>query len=141
MVSRAQQDASNRVADASRGWRVAGGLGTAGIGYAAGAGGAVAQATDKSTGVTLNKLCGTITMHGAALAAGAIVSFVATNSEVAATDVIIIQHDTVGEIGGYTVMSNTSAAGSFRVSVRNNTAGSLSEAIVLRFAVIKAVAA
>ena len=112
-----------------------------GIGYASGAGGTVVQATNKSTGVTLNKLCGTITMNGAALAAATIVSFVVTNNQMAATDVVHIQHDTVGAIGGYTVMPNTSAAGSFRVSVRNNTAGSLSEAIVLRFAIVKAVTA
>ena len=80
-------------------------------------------------------------MNGAALAAATIVTFTVTNSSVAATDVIAVQHDTVGAIGGYTVMANTSAAGSFRISVRNNTAGSLSEAIVLRFAVIKAVVA
>src|SRR5882672_9299987 len=37
------------------------------LGYATGAGGAVTQATDKSTAVTLNKICGAITMNGAAL--------------------------------------------------------------------------
>ena len=115
-------------------------VGTAAFGYGTGAGGTVTQATSKATGVTLNKLCGTITMHNAALAAAAIVSFVVTTNQVAAGDVVHIQHDTVGAIGGYTVMPNTSANGSFRVSVRNNTAGSLSEAIVLRFVVIKAVA-
>ena len=113
---------------------------TVGMGYVAGAGGTVTQATSKATGVTLNKLCGTITMNGAALAAAAIVTFTVTNSQIAATDVVHIQHDTIGTIGGYTVMPNTSAAGSFKVSVRNNTAGSLSEAIVLRFAIIKAAA-
>ncbi len=112
-----------------------------GIGYASGAGGTVSQLTSKSTGVTLNKLCGTITMHNAALAAAAIVTFTVTNSTVAATDVITIQHDTIGTIGGYTIMPNTSASGSFKISVRNNTAGSLSEAIVLRFAIIKGVTA
>lgn len=121
---------------------VSGGItssGTAGIGYAAGAGGTVAQATDKSTGVTLNKVCGTITMDGAALGVATIVTFTVTNSTVAATDVIHIQHDSVGTTGGYTVVAHSPAAGSFQVSVRNNTVGILSEAIVLRFAVIKAV--
>ena len=41
------------------------------IGYTSGLGGAVTQATSKSTGVTLNKPCGTITMHDASLAAAA----------------------------------------------------------------------
>lgn len=111
-----------------------------GIGYTAGAGGTVSQLTSKATGVTLNKLSGTITMHNAALAAAAIVCFTVTNSFMGATDVVHMQHDTVGAIGGYTVMPNTSAAGSFRCCVRNNTAGSLSEAIVLRFAIFKAAA-
>ena len=39
------------------------------IGYVSG--GAVTQATSKSTGVTLNKPCGAITTHNAALADGA----------------------------------------------------------------------
>jgi hypothetical protein len=112
-----------------------------GLGYASGAGGTITQSSSKSTGVTLNKLCGTIVMNGAALAAGTIVTFTITDSFVAATDVIHVQHDSVGTIGAYTIMPNTPAAGSFKISVRNNTAGSLSEAIVLRFAIIKAVAA
>jgi len=41
--------------------------GTAGIGYATGAGGTVTQATNKSTGVTLSKTCGVITMNAAQL--------------------------------------------------------------------------
>ncbi|MDD5129592.1 MAG: hypothetical protein PHS66_00845 [Candidatus Omnitrophica bacterium] len=113
--------------------------GSSGIGYATGAGGTVTQSTSKSTGVTINKPCGTITMNGAALAAATIVSFTVTNSTVAANDVIVTQHNSVGTIGAYTITANTPAAGSFQISVRNNTAGSLSEAIVIRFAVIKAV--
>lgn len=115
--------------------------GTAGVGYATGAGGTVTQATDKSTGVTLNKICGTITMNGAAMVAGLIATFTVTNSTVAATDVIHVQHDSVGTTGAYTVVAHSPAAGSFQISVRNNTAGILTEAIVLRFAIIKAVAA
>jgi hypothetical protein len=111
-----------------------------GIGYTTGNGGTVSQSTSKSTGVTLNKLCGTITLNNAALAAATIVTFTVTNSTVAATDVIVVQHDSGGTTGAYTIASNTSASGSFKISVRNNTAGSLGEAIVIRFAVIKAVA-
>lgn len=116
-------------------------VGTAAFGYSTGAGGTVTQSPNKSSAVTLNKLCGAITMSNAALAAAAIVSFVVTNSFMEAGDVVHIQHNTIGAIGGYMVMPNTSAAGSFRVSVRNNTAASLSEAIVLRFVIIKAVSA
>lgn len=112
---------------------------TAGVGYAAGAGATATQLTDKSSTVLINAVCGTITMNNAVLNAATIVTFTVTNSACEATDVIAIQHDSVGTIGGYTIMPNTPASGSFKVSVRNNTASNLSEAIVLRFAIIKAV--
>ena len=63
------------------------------------------------------------------------------NTNAAATDVVHTQHDSGGTLGAYTVTANTMAAGSFKITVRNNTAGSLSEAIVIRFALIKAVIA
>ncbi len=107
------------------------------IGYVSGTGGAVTQATNKSTGVTLNKVCGAITMNGAALADAAIVNFTVTNSVVAATDVVIVNHTSAGTAGAYTVDANAVAAGSFAISVRNVSGGSLSQAIVLSFAVIK----
>lgn len=109
-----------------------------GFGYPTGVGGTVTQITNKSTGVTLSKLCGTITTHNAALAADAIVSFTVTNSTVAATDTIIINHASGGTLGGYTINA-TAAAGSFQINIKNNTTGSLSEALVIRFAVVKAV--
>lgn len=114
---------------------------TAGVGYGAGAGGTVTQATNKATGVTLNKVCGNITMNGAALAGDTSVTFVVTNSAVAAGDVVAVQHNSAGTLGSYTITPNTMGAGSFSITVRNITTGSLSEAIVLKFAVIKAVTA
>ena len=113
---------------------------TSGIGYATGAGSTVTQATSKATSVSLSNVCGTITMNGAALASVTSVAFTWTNTAIAATDMVLIQHDSVGTLGGYSVVV-TPAAGSATVTVRNNTAGSLSEAIVLRFIVIKAVTA
>lgn len=113
---------------------------TGGIGYETGAGGAVTQLTNKSTTVVLNKVCGDITMHGAALAAGAIVSFTLTNSEIAATDKLGPEHISGGTLAAYTVTA-TPAAGSALITVRNNTAGSLSEAIVIRFGILKVVLA
>jgi hypothetical protein len=111
------------------------------VGYGAGAGGEVTQLSSKATGVTLDKLCGTITMHNAALNADTIVSFTVTNAMVKATDVVVIQHDSVATLGKYLVSANTMAAGSFNVTVTNVSAGNLSEAIVLRFAVVRAVIA
>jgi len=111
-----------------------------GVGYGTGAGAAVTQLTSKATGVTLNNICGAITMNNAALAAATIVSFVLTNSKIAATDVIILNHLSGGTPGSYTLNARC-AAGSATIDVRNNTAGSLGEAIVIAFAVIKAVTA
>lgn len=111
---------------------------TAGIGYATGAGGTVTQATSKATGVTLNTVSGQITLNNAALAAATIVSFVLTDSAVAATDVLILNHISGGTPGSYSLNARA-AAGSATIDVRNNTAGSLSEAIVIQFALIKAV--
>jgi hypothetical protein len=97
----------------------------------------VTQATNKSTGVTLNAPCGAITMNGAALSADTTVSFTLTNSSIAATDLLILNHVSGGTAGSYTLNAQA-AAGSASINVRNITAGSLSEAIVIGFAVIKA---
>ena len=110
------------------------------IGYSAAGQGTVTQATSKSTGVTLNKLCGAITMNGAALAAAAEVSFTVTNNQVAAGDCVITNHGSAGTGGAYAVQAHTIGAGSFKIMVGNMSAGSLSEAPVLNFAIIKAVA-
>ena len=112
---------------------------TAGIGYAAGAGDAQTQGTSKATTVTINAICGTITTHNATLNAATIVSFQVTNSAVAATDVVIVNHDSGGTLGAYTVNASGTATGHFHVDLRNNSASNLSEALVIRFAVIKAV--
>ena len=82
------------------------------IGYVDG--GTVTQATNKSTAVTLNTLSGQITMNDAALAAAAEVSFTLTNSKIAATDVVIVNHSSAGTAGSYLAQANTLAAGSFR---------------------------
>lgn len=108
------------------------------LGYATGVGGTVTQATSKSTGVTLNKLSGEITMNNAALAAATIVSFVLTDSFIAAGDVLILNHVSGGTPGSYSLNARC-GAGSATIDVRNNTAGSLSEAIVIGFALIKGV--
>lgn len=112
---------------------------TSGIGYTTGAGGAVTQGTSKATGVTLNTICGAITMNNAALAAAAEVGFTVTNSAVAARDVIVLSIQSVATADSYTATVDAVAAGSFRISVGNVSAASLSEAIVINFAVIKAV--
>ncbi len=100
-------------------------------------GGTVTQATNKSTGVTLNTESGQITMNNAALAAAAEVSFTVTNSKIAATDVVVVNHGSGGTAGSYLVNANAIASGSFAVTVSNVSSGSLSEAIVINFVALK----
>lgn len=106
------------------------------FGYVAGGGGTVTQSTNKSTSVTLNKPSGQITMNNAALAADTTVSFTLTNSAISATDVLVINHVSGGTIGAYT-FNAACGAGSALIYVRNVTGGSLGEALVLRYALIK----
>jgi len=113
-------------------------LNTDKAGYVAGEGGTVTQATSKSTGVTLSKKCGQITMNAAALAADTTVTFTLTNTEVVATDIIVLNHVSGGSAGSY-LLNAQAGSGSASINVRNITGGALSEAIVLGFAIIKAV--
>jgi len=109
-------------------------------GYATGSGGVITQATSKATGVTLSKPTGQITLNNAALAADTTVSFVLTNTVIEANDILVMNHISGGTAGSY-LLNAQSAAGSATINVRNITTGSLSEAIVIAFAVIKAVIA
>ena len=109
------------------------------IGYTAAAQGTVTQATDKSTGVTLNKGAGRITMNGAALAGNTAVSFTLTNSLISANDVIIVNVSAGGTAGAYTTYISSMTTGSAVVTLRNLTAGSLSEAVVLNYAILHCV--
>jgi hypothetical protein len=111
--------------------------GTGGIGYATGAGGAVTQGTSRTTGVTLNKRCGAITMFTAAGSATA-ASFTVTNSTVGANDVIILNQASGTNL--YVLLVTAVAAGSFTVTFYT-TGGTTSDAPVINFVVIDGVAA
>lgn len=111
------------------------------LGYVTGKGGAVTQATSKSTGVTLNKACGTITLNNSALADDTVASFTLTNSVIAATDVVLASIKSGATAGAYTVVVDEVSAGSCRFSLKNVSGASLSEALLVNFIVIKSVAA
>ncbi len=111
---------------------------TTGLGFYTGAGGTITQATSKATAFTLSKMCGQITTAADVLNAATIVSATWTNSLIAATDVVIINHKSGGTLGAYTI-NVACLAGTATLSIRNNTAGNLSEALVLNFVVIKGV--
>jgi hypothetical protein len=106
------------------------------IGYTASALGTVTQSTDKSTGVTLNKSIGRITMNGAQLAANTAVSFTLTNSAIGTNDAIIVNVSGGGTAAAYTTYISSMTSGSAVVTLRNMTAGNLSEAVILNFAII-----
>ena len=109
------------------------------IGYSAAAQGTVTQATDKSTAVTLNKSAGRITMNNAALAGSTAVSFTLNNSLISANDVIIVCISSVttgSTAGAYTSYVSNMTAGSASITLRNLSATSYSEAIVINFSII-----
>ena len=97
---------------------------------------AVTQATSKSTGVTINAPCGTITMNNAAMLTTAIVSFTVTNSYISAYDIPVIAIKSGGTAGGYSMDIGSVAAGSFSVTMQNITGSTLTEALVLSFAIV-----
>jgi hypothetical protein len=106
------------------------------IGYNATAQGTVTQATSKSTGVTLNKSSGQITMNAASLAAGTTVLFTLTNSTLTTKDVLIVNVGSGGTSGAYWPYVANVAAGTAVIGVYNNTASPLAEAIVINYAII-----
>lgn len=115
---------------------------SAGIGYATGAGAAVAQATDRTTGVTINAVSGAITTQATSLAAGAEVSFTVTNSAVAIGDIPVIVSRS-GQTAATSIPFVTAvAAGSFVITLSNfNGSTADTGAMIINFAVYKAVSA
>jgi hypothetical protein len=110
------------------------------FGYAPVAQGTVTQATDKSTGVTLNKSAGRITMNNAALAGSTAVSFILTNSTISINDTIVVcvsSNTTGSALGAYTTYVSYLAAGSALITLRNLTAStSYSEAVIINYSII-----
>jgi hypothetical protein len=107
------------------------------IGYATGTGSTVTQLTSKSTGVELNEVNGTITTAASSLAPSAEVGFIVTNSFAAVGDAVIVHRQSGGTDNAYFTFCDGVSAGSFRVLLTNRTGGSLSEAIVLKFMILK----
>lgn len=109
-----------------------------GLGYGAGSGGTATQPTSKSTAVLLSKPSGQITMHNAALAAGVEVEFIVNCSVIAASDSVLVNvSGGVLSFTNYRLKASIQGAGQFVVGIENRTGGSLSEAVVINFNVIK----
>ena len=109
------------------------------IGYNTGAGGTITQgAGAKTNAVTLNRPTGIIVTDNAALAGDTAVTFNLSNSVIEATDIVVVSHISGGTLGSYN-FAVAPAAGNANIVIRNITTGSLSEALTLRFIVIKSV--
>ena len=104
-----------------------------GLGYGTGAGGTVTQATSRTTGVTLNKPTGAITLVSAA-GSTSWQSFTVTNSLVAATDVVLVSQKSGTD--KYMMHVTNVAAGSFQITFAT-TGGTTTEQPVFNVAVIK----
>jgi hypothetical protein len=111
--------------------------GAGGLGYGTGSGGTVTQATSRTTGVTLNKTNGAITLVSSAGLA-TFQSFTVTNSTVAATDVVRVTQKSGTDL--YQIFVTATAAGSFQITYAT-TGGITVEQPVFNFAVIKGVTA
>lgn len=113
-----------------------------GFGYRRGVsvGGTQTQATNRTTGVTLNKLSGAITTNNASLAAEGSADFVVTNDKVAINDCVVVSVRS-GSNGVGTIVSVISVAdGSFTIRVHNGNVaagGAETGAIIINFVVIK----
>jgi len=109
------------------------------IGYNTGAGGSITQgAGSKANSVTLNRPTGIIVTDNAALNTATAVTFNLSNSVIEATDIVVVSHISGGTLGSYN-FAVAPAAGNANITIRNITAGNLSEALTLRFIVLKSV--
>jgi len=104
------------------------------IGYTTGAGGTVTQLSSRTTGVTLSKRSGAITLFSAA-GTTAYTSFTVTNTLVSATDVVIVNQQSGTNI--YETFVTAVANGSFRITF-SSVSGTSVDAAVFNFVVVKA---
>ena len=103
------------------------------MGYGAGSGGSITQATSRTTGVTLNRASGSITLFSAA-GTSTPTSFNVTNSIVGVNDVIYVAQRSGTNL--YRAYVTAIAAGSFTITFSAIT-GTAVDAPVLNFVVIK----
>lgn len=115
---------------------------TSPFGYGgSGTGGTVTQATSRTTGVTLNKLSGQITLFASTAISGhASNEFTLTNSFIDATDVVHVCFASGLTGASYGVTVTAVSAGSCKITVSNfSNSATPSDTPVLNFVVIKGV--
>lgn len=106
-----------------------------GLGYGAGAGGTVTQATSKSTDVTLNKPSGVITMNSASMPASTSVTFqlVSTAIQATSTLTVAILNTSVSSANNYRLESLSTSAGGAFLRLSNISGGALAESVQIHF--------
>ena len=123
-------------------------LATQQVGYTTGAGGTVTQLTSRTTGVTLDKICGEIVLYAGSISGHEADEFTLTNNTIGANDVVVTCIKSGAAAGTrkyYQVHAVEVSAGSCVISVGNIDNSSIpsagTESPVISFAVIKAVVA
>lgn len=106
------------------------------LGYGTGVGGTITQTTSRSTGVTINKICGAITLVSAAGSASA-TTFTVSNTTIASTDTVIVNQAS-GTDKYEIFVTNITGGTSFAITFFT-TGGTTTEQPVFNFAIIKAV--
>jgi hypothetical protein len=110
------------------------------FGFASGQGygGTATQATSKVTTVTLNKLCGRITMSSSSIPAGNTYIFNFNNSYIADGDQVLVKIGPITSgLFNYSVEAGEIQGGGCRIALTNKTGGSLAEAVPINFMVLK----
>mgnify|MGYP007062816808 CR=1 FL=1 len=107
------------------------------LGYTVAGQGTVTQATSKTTAVTLNKSAGVITTFATSMLTATNATFTLNNSLISANDTIILTIASgQATAGSYNVFCSALAAGTASITLRNISAGTLAEAVVINFALI-----
>ena len=97
----------------------------------------VTQTSNKANTVVLNSPAGNIVMDGASLSNGANVGFTLTNSYITNRDVIITNIAGGATAGAYRLQVEAVNTGSANIRLYNVYGSSLSESVVINFAVFK----
>ncbi len=111
------------------------------FGYPTGTGGTVTQTTSRTTGVTLNKLSGQITLVAGSIAGLTSQEFTLTNSYIAATDMVLVSFASGLTSAQYDVTVTATANGSCKLSIHNvNNSATATDTPVINFLVLKGAA-
>jgi hypothetical protein len=111
------------------------------MGYGgSGTGGTVTQLTSRTTSVTLNKLCGQITLFAGSIAGLSSQEFSLSNSFIDATDVVLVSFASGLTTAQYDVTVTQTDVGSCKIAIHNvNNSATGTDTPVINFIVIKAV--